>query len=84
MRGYKSVRIHKATPIHARLYLAEKAKIFKEHLQKRNLKKNLKKKIFQKKFLKKVSKKKKKKNKKKKFQNFFSKIGLGPLRARAP
>ena len=39
-RGYKSVRIHKATPIHARMYLAEKAKIFfpggDTHMDKKN------------------------------------------------
>ena len=58
-RGYKSVRIHKATPIHARMYLAEKAK------------KNFKKKFLKKKFQKKNFKKKKKKISK---TNFFQKI----------
>ena len=44
-RGYKSVRIHKATPIHARMYLAEKAK---KNFKKKFLKKSFKKKKFQK------------------------------------
>ncbi len=47
-RGYKSVRIHKATPIHARMYLAEKAK---KNFQKKISKKNFQKKISKKKFL---------------------------------
>ena len=44
-RGYKSVRIHKATPIHARMYLAEKAKIFfpggDTHMDKKKMSKKL-------------------------------------------
>ncbi len=51
-RGYKSVRIHKATPIHIRTYLAEKAKknFQKNFFFKKFQKKNLKKKIYKKNF----------------------------------